>query len=361
MRITFVIPFIALTGGIKVPMEYGNQLHDMGHDVTFVYPRESPYPKAISGKGLDMKERLRKLKAEMRFWISRLLNKSELRWFDLRVRLIRVPDLSEKYIPDGDIIMAVDWTTAEWVNSYRESRGKKFHLIQHYETWSGPKDRVDATWRMPLNKIVISSWLKDFAEGNFGQRVFGPLIHGVDFKQFYNDDKTYNRDKRVGMLYHGLDWKGVPDGIKAFEIAREKFPSIQLVMFGLKRGDNVPEHVEFHENPSQEELRQLYCSCDIFVCPSWTEGCQLPPMEAMACQCAVVATNVGGIPDYTVPGETALVSPPRKPHALAQNLIRLLEEDESELRCISLAGYQKIREFTWEKAAKQLEFFFQTA
>lgn len=360
MRITFVIPFIALTGGIKVPMEYGNQLHDMGHDVTFVYPKESPYPKAISGKGLDMKESLGKLKAEIRFWISRFLNKSELRWFDLRARLIRVPDLSEEYIPDGDIIMAVDWTTAEWINSYKKGKGKKFYLIQHYEIWSGPKDRVDATWRMPLNKVVISSWLKDIAEKNFGQQVFGPLIHGVDFEQFYNNRKIYNKDKRIGMLYHDLDWKGIPDGIQAFEIARETFPSIQLVMFGLKRGHNVPEYVEFHENPLREELRQIYCSCDIFVSPSWTEGCQLPPMEAMACQCAVVATNVGGIPDYTIPGETALVSPPRKPHALAQNLIRLLEDEEG-LRRISLAGYQKIREFTWEKAAKQLEFFFQAA
>ena len=84
------------------------------------------------------------------------------------------------------------------------------------------------------------------------------------------------------------------------------------------------------------------------------------PQEAMACKCALVTTNVGAIADYTVPGETALVSPPGEPQALAQNLIRLLG-DEEELRRISLAGYQKMREFTWEKAVKQLEFFFQTA
>ncbi|MDD5382510.1 MAG: glycosyltransferase family 4 protein, partial [Candidatus Margulisbacteria bacterium] len=159
-----------------------------------------------------------------------------------------------------------------------------------------------------------------------------------------------------GLLYHQLEWKGVKDGLKAFSLAKEKFPGIKLVMFGVdkpKPGE-LPTDVEFHHDPSQEKLRELYCSLDIFLSPSWAEGCQLPPMEAMACHCAVVATNVGGMPDYSISGQTALASPPREPEALARNLIRLLE-NEQELRRISEAGYRKIREFTWESATKKLE------
>lgn len=90
------------------------------------------------------------------------------------------------------------------------------------------------------------------------------------------------------------------------------------------------------------------------LAPSWQEGCQLPPMEAMACKCAVVTTNVGGIPDYAVAGQTALISDPRDPQALAQNIIRLLDY-EAELMRISHAGYQHIKHFTWERATDKLQ------
>ena len=115
-------------------------------------------------------------------------------------------------------------------------------------------------------------------------------------------------------------FKGAEDAIRAFEIVRERFPNVQFVMFDIEKG-KVPDWIEFHVNPSDEELRELYCSCDIFVFPSWVEGFGLPPMEAMACKCAVVTTNVGAIPDYTIPGETALVVPPRESESLAKNII----------------------------------------
>ena len=361
MKITFIIPFIVLTGGIKAPMEYANQLHDLGHHVILIYPRESPYLQFAKGQRHTVRSSLAKLRGEIRYWASKLSGRNELRWFDLRAKLIRAPDLSERYIPDGDIVVAVDWTTAEWVNKYGENKGKKFYLIQGYEIWSGPKDRVEATWTMPLEKIVISSWLKKIAEKKFGQKVHGPLIHGVDHKQFYNDNKVYNKDKRIGMMYHDLELKGVSDGIKAFEIAKEQFPNIQLVMVGVKRPrSGIPSYVEFHANPSPAEMRKIYCSCDIWLCPSRMEGGAMTPQEAMACKCAVVTTNVGAVLDYAVPGETALVSPPNDPEALARNLIRLLSNEE-ELKRISIAGYEKIKEFTWEKAAKQMESFFYAA
>jgi len=36
------------------------------------------------------------------------------------------------------------------------AKGEKSYLIQHHETWMGPKDLVDDTWRMPLRKVVVS-------------------------------------------------------------------------------------------------------------------------------------------------------------------------------------------------------------
>lgn len=356
MYVTFVLPVVPpLAGGNRVVFEYGNQLVDMGHEVSIVFPAQSADRRYDEWFGLKSKLRV------VKHGLMRMIQGKAIEWFDLRkeVRFVEVPNLLERHIPDADIIVATFWSTAPWVNGYSERKGRKFYLIQHYEAEiMGPKEMVDATWRMPLRKIVIARWLKDLAEREFGEKIYELITNGVNFDHFFNENKVFNIPRRIGMMYHPAYWKGISDGIKAFEIAREKHPEIRLVMFGVYRPDFfLPDYVEFHHKPYGESLRRLYCSLDIFLSPSWTEGCQLPPMEAMSCQCALVATDVGGVPDYTVPGETALVSPPRKPELLAENIIALLDDPE-RLQQISLAGYRKIREFTWQKAAKKLEAAF---
>jgi glycosyltransferase involved in cell wall biosynthesis len=266
-----------------------------------------------------------------------------------------VPDLRPQFIPDGDIILAVDWTTAEGVNCCGPEKGLKFYLIQGHEVWLAPSDRVEATWRLRLHKIAVSSWLKELVMDKSGHPVYGPILNGVNLSQFCVEHKHFNRHKRIGMLYHQNPVKGVQDGLAAFEMARAFYPDIQLVMFGSRKpGSGLPDEVEFHENPPQHRLRKIYGSCDIWLSPSRVEGFALVPMEAMAGQCAVVATNVGAIPEYTIPGATALVSPPRDPEALARHLIRLLA-DEGELKRIARAGYEHIQQFTWERSARQME------
>jgi len=51
-------------------------------------------------------------------------------------------------------------------------------------------------------------------------------------------------------------------------------------------------------------------------------------MEAMACGTACVITDTGGVLDYTIPWETAIVVPPRNPEKLAKAILDLLNNDE---------------------------------
>ena len=74
----------------------------------------------------------------------------------------------------------------------------------------------------------------------------------------------------------------------------------------------------------------------------------------MACGCAVISTDNGGVNDYAVHGKTALISPPKNPEALAENLLNLLNDDEFRIR-LAQAGHQKIQGFTWKKATDELE------
>jgi hypothetical protein len=160
------------------------------------------------------------------------------------------------------------------------------------------------------------------------------------------------------MCYRNIKWKGIDDGLEAFAIAKKKFPDIRLLMYGKDKDSELPSYVEFHKNPSNDELRKLYNSCDIFLFSSLCEGFGMPPMEAMACKCAVVTTNVGAVPDYAIDGKTALVSPPGDIRALAENIVSLVK-DEALLKQISAAGYDHIiSNFNWNKSAKALEQVF---
>lgn len=359
MTITVVIPHIRIAGGIRAPLEYANHLRRLGHNVVVVYPRRPPYYINVNPQWQGWGGLWRRAAYDLRYWHARVLGRQMPAWFPLEVPLHRVPDLRPQFIPAADIILAVDWTTAEWVSHCPGEQGPKFYLIQGYDVWLAPPECVEATWCMPLHKIVVSSWLKDLVMKKSGHLVYGPILNGVNFNQFYVEHKRFNHHKRIGMLYHANPIKGVADGLAAFKMARSAYPDIRLVMFGTRKPKSgLPWDVEFHENPPQHKLREIYGSCDIWLSPSRVEGFALVPMEAMACQCAVVTTSVGAIPEYTIPGETALLSPAGDPKALAENLIRLLA-DEAELQRIAQAGYRYIRQFTWERSTRQMEHLFE--
>ena len=394
MKIMFVLPVIGLGGGVRVVFEYANRLQDRGHEVTIVYPLISPQ--------INPKFNLKSLLSKALGIIVNLKRGNEVNWFDSKAKLIRVPTISLKYlkfvkklIPDSDIVVATAYETAYFVANL--SKGEKFYFVQHYEIrdmWNEEecwkeiekiesnkpnkyclamhdiipknknlrkiKDLVDKTYKIPLKKITISSWLKELIEKKIGEEVEALIINGVNFDTFYKEKYVYNTKKQIRVLmpYRPFNkWKGTEDGLKAFRMVKEKYPAVEFIMYGAKRGKDIPEWIKFYERVSDNELRQLYSSSDIFIYPSWTEGFGLPPMEAMACGCAVVATNVGGVPDYAINGETLLASSPRNPQALAQNIIKLIENKDERKR-IAENGYNYVKQFTWEKATDQLEEVF---
>ena len=325
--------------------EYANYLSRRGHDVTVVHLALSCSDKGLRGSVVSM---LRYLRRRNSF--------KPTSWFpiDSSVRLLWVRSPSVQNIPDGDVIVATAWPTAEWVASYPASKGRQFYLIQHLETWTGSEQRVVATWKLPLTKIVIAKWLEIIATRLGESSVYIP--NGIDFSKFIMRTPPEDRvSGRIMMLYHTLNWKGSADGLKALLIVRDHVPDIRPVLFGVPgRPRGLPEWIEYIQCPSQERLRDLYNEASIFVAPSWAEGWPLPPAEALISGAALVATDIGGHREYAVHEVTALLSPAKEPHALAANILRLLHDRDLRVR-LAAQGNKFVQQFSWERAGNAME------
>src|SRR3990172_1306674 len=99
-----------------------------------------------------------------------------------------------------------------------------------------------------------------------------------------------------------------------------------------------------------DEIRSLYSYADLFVYPSLYEGFGLPPLEAMACGAPVITSNISSF--HEVVGDAALQIDPQDPDALAAAM-RAVLEDESLAAMLRARGFDRVKRFSWERAARE--------
>jgi glycosyltransferase involved in cell wall biosynthesis len=273
----------------------------------------------------------------------------------LRASVRWVSEWSPACVPDGDAIVATAWQSVETAAAAPDSAGRKFYFIQHFESlYHGDAARVDATYRTSLRKIVISTWLADVMARRFDSPA-AVIVTPVDPTLFHPVAVDEDGTLRVLMLFHEYPWKGVAEGIEAFQRVRARHPNAALVGFGIKPPKEPLPFAEFHANLPQERLAWLYSRCPIYLCPSWDEGLGMPSMEAMACGAALCTYDNGGSRDYAIDGRTAVVAPRRNLDALASGLTRLLDDAELRRR-VGRDGQDFVRtQFDWERATARLE------
>jgi glycosyltransferase involved in cell wall biosynthesis len=319
---------------VRAILTYADRLAARGHDVTVVVPARGRARAAwrnIAAAGPD--------------WVP---------GFRPRVRWVARWDANA--LPEADAILATAWQSAPVVADAPARCGVKFYLVQHYESlYHGAPEVVDATYRLPLRKVVISTWLADIMRENFGASS-DVLVTPVDRALFHRVEVPVTTSRpRVLMLHHEYEWKGVADGLEAVRRVRARVAGLRLVGFGVKPPRERLPYDEFHADPPQEALATLYSGCDIYLCPSWDEGLGMPPMEAMACGTALVTYDNGGSRDYARDGETALVARRRDVSDLAARLERLATDSALRARLAQAGAAFVTGAFDWERAVTRLE------
>ena len=354
-RIVFLFPHPAVgpTGGYKVVYEYANRLAADGYQVGIVYSGSIYW---------NRKSLFHKMTCCIRYIQKQLQGYSCRSWFTLDERIDEhfTFSLNQRHVPKADIYVATSPYTAYYLNEYDHS-SKKFYFIQGYENWGeGLKAILHDTYHYPFQKVVIARWLKEMLKKQFQEESIW-IPNGFDFSKFR---KTIAVEKKnpfmVTMLYHQMELKDCAIGFRAFEIVKERFGNLRVSLFGVHdKPKDLPDWYDYYKRPSDELHNRLNNEAAIFIGTSKTEGWGLTVGEAMMCGQAVCCTDNAGYQEMAIDGETALVSPVGDSEAMANNIIRLIEDEELRYR-IANNGYQFIQRFTWEESYHKLKSMFES-
>lgn len=349
LKITFVLPPDQLVGGIRVAAEYAERLYRRGHDVLVVQPQHrSPTWRDVA----------RSIKNGCGWPARRGEGPS---YFDAltvpRVVLNHEGPVTALDVPEGDIVVATWWETAEWVWSLPMSKGAKVHFMQDYETWSNQSARVDATCALPIPKIVIAHWVESLLKEKFQQTALALVPNSVDTSKFTAPPRGKQRTPTVGLTYSTMHSKGTDISLEAVKIAREQVGELKLVAFGSVKPWGqlpLPENTTYHERVPDTELPGIYASCDAWLFGTRREGFGLPVLEAMACRTPVIGAPAGAAPELLRQGGGWLV-PAESPAAMAEAIVRLSQMSDEAWRCMSDLAYATAHRYTWDDATDRFE------
>ncbi len=355
MRLTLVLPHADLSGGIRVLAIYAGYLASRGHQVVAIStPRHKPPLLQAAKSWLRGRGWPRPRHGEPSHFDGVPIEHQVLDCF----RPVRDRD-----VPDADVVLATWWQTAEWVAALAPAKGAKAYLVQHDERVMLPpqdlagRQRVAATWSLPLTKITVAGWLVELlAPHAQGGRVH-LVPNGVDPHQFHAPPRAKQTRPTVGMMYARSAYKGCDAMLQAVRLAAERVPGLKLVGFGTQqpeRSGTFPPETDYRLCPPQDELRKIYAGCDAWLFGSRWEGFGLPILEAMACRTPVIGTPAGAAPELLAQGGGLLVEHDR-PQAMARAIEHVAALTTGQWRALSDAAWATAARHTWPAAAAQFE------
>lgn len=302
MKITFIVPALNLTGGLRVISIYANLLSKRGHTVTVISPNE---------KKPTLKEKIKSLLHWKGYVFYSGFNNAFFKNPNYEVMVLKEGLITAEDVPDSDVIIATFWATAEWISGFPEEKGRKVYFIQHHEIhpWL-PVKRVKDTFKLPFKKVVVAQWLADVLMDNYKQSDVSVVTNAVDHDLFHAPTRQKSDEVTFGMMYSGREYKGSQQAFECFNELKIKYPFINLVLFGIESEKDVvglPAYAEYISQPDQEKIRDIYTECDAWLFTSKVEGFGLPILEAMACRTPVIGTRCGAAPDLLMTGGGVLV------------------------------------------------------
>jgi len=150
----------------------------------------------------------------------------------------------------------------------------------------------------------------------------------------------------------------VGTAIRAFALVRERHPSARMTVAGsgpedaslraLARELGVGDAVAFSGWIENRDMPEVYRSASLMLNPSTVDNMPISILEAWASGVPVVSTRVGGVPHLVDEGRNALLVEPRKPDAMAEAALRVLDSP-ALAAALAEAGRAAAEQFAWPR------------
>lgn len=349
MKIVFALPEINLSGGIKIVLEYAEYLHLQGHDVLCLYPLPA--------------------RRTLRQWIRRLfstqrrsqpIDRERSYLWQKNIPLRRCNSrytLNATDFPDADIVVATWWQVAEWVSVLPPEKGMQFYFIQGHDVLPGlPAERIRATYRSDMRKIVVSQWLQHVLATEYQATGTTLVPNGVRLDRFHPCATRSDADFRIGHLWSSAPGKNSSMAIEAMLLARQQIPNIRGIIFGSGKKPELLANldwIDYHQAPPQDQIPALYSQCHCWLFSSIAEGFGLPLLEAMASGTPVIATHAGAAPELVDATNGRLVATTAK--AMASAICELARLSHAKWQMLSAASRKVAEAHDWTRSAQAFE------
>ena len=349
--VNIVFPYNLVGGAFRSTYEIGNRLTDLGYDVRVYFPffPLMEHHTVLSFAGL---------KHFVRGLLRSAIRGKKVNWFDCKFSVKQIPTISKRFIRDGDFIIANHWPVARPVYDLPLSKGEKYYFIRDVEQWAPYFDSEIEAFKLDMKKLVTTEFISSYLTDKLSLNVYGVIRNGFNFENFAVYEKKFEKQQvTISMIFADHPMKGVDQGLECLRRIKLLHPDCKILLFGFKVPPKLDFEFEYVRRPIKERLRQVYKQTDIFICPSLQEGWHNPPSEAMAAQCAVVATNVGSVP-YTIKnGENGFVVDPGDVEQMIFSVSKLIE-DAKLRKTLAQNAFSSIRGLTWDEPVKQLHELF---
>ncbi len=227
---------------------------------------------------------------------------------------------------------------------------------------------------------VISNYLADWSKKMGAKCPIEVIPNGVDYEKFSSPITSekkeeiriickFKKDDFVLVTSSRLVHKNAIDVvIKAVSQFPEKYKFLILGV-GPDKGEllnqvnnlKLQDRIIFKGFVPHDVLPEYLQASDVFIRPSRTEGLGNSFIEAMAAGIPVIATPVGGIPDFLVDGETGLFCEVDNPESIVQKAEKLIEDKELREYIVKNAQKMVKDKYDWKSVAEKMEKIFNMA
>lgn len=317
-NIAFVLPSLAVSGGVNVALKHASVMQQHGYDVTIINEYYS----------------FGKTEVESDSCVMPALASNEV-----------------SFLGSIDCCVATLWTTTRFAATYPAIK-RRMYLVQGFETDFSPdgdpaKLQANATYSLNMEYVTVSRWCRNWlAERYFRQAAYIP--NGIDPEIFRYTERSFTG--RLRVLIEGncdSENKNVDESFMiADQLDREHFE----IWYVSSLGKPKPQYKydRFFRQVDQKQMAEIYSQCHILLKSSIQESFSYPPLEMMATGgLTVVASNEGNA-EYLVNGENTLLYELGNIEQAVEN-INILAKDMALVRHLIKNGLDTARQRSWKE------------